>query len=157
MSDDHGPPGGGGTAGARRAWLCWWVVLTVLWLALADSRRLEEVVAAVVVGAFGATASVIVRAQRDVVLRPRARWVLGALGAFGRWPRDLWALTLALRSRPTGSILEEPFEATGEDPRSAARRALAVAGGSLAPNTIVVEIDPERGVLVRHELVRDDA
>jgi hypothetical protein len=32
-----------------------------------------------------------------------------------------------------------------------------VAGGSLAPNAIVVEIDPERGVLVRHELVRDDA
>jgi hypothetical protein len=53
--------------------------------------------------------------------------------------------------------VEEPFEATGEDPRSAARRALAVAGGSLAPNAIVVEIDPERGVLVRHELVRDDA
>ena len=44
MSEDHGPRGGGGAAGARRAWLRWWVVLTVLWLALADSRRLEEVV-----------------------------------------------------------------------------------------------------------------
>ena len=156
MSDDHGPRGGGGAAGARRAWLWWWVVLTALWLALADSRRLDEVVAAVAVGAFGATVSVIVRGQRDVVLRPRPRWVLEALRAFGHWPRDLWALALALRSRPAGRIVEEPFEATGEDPRSAARRALAVAGGSLAPNAIVVEIDPDRGVLVRHELVGDD-
>ncbi|HEX6621210.1 MAG TPA: hypothetical protein VF024_16220 [Solirubrobacteraceae bacterium] len=157
MSEDHGPRGGGGAAGARRAWLGWWVILTVLWLALADSRRLDEVVAAVAVGAFGATASVIVRAQRDVLLRPRPRWVLEALRPLGRWPRDLWALARALPSRPAGRIVEEPFEATGEDPRSAARRALAVAGGSLAPNAIVVEIDAERGILVRHELVGGDA
>jgi multisubunit Na+/H+ antiporter MnhE subunit len=157
MSEDHGPRGGGGAAGARRAWLAWWPLLTVLWLVLADSRRLEEIIAGVVVGALGATASVIVRAQRDVILRPRPRWVLDALRTFGRWPRDLWALARALPSRPTGRIVEEPFEATGEDPRSAARRALAVVGGTLAPNSIVVEIDADRGVLVRHDLVGDDA
>ncbi len=156
MSEDHGPRGGGGGAGARRAWLGWWVVLTLLWLALADSRRLDELVAAVAVGAAGATAAVLVRAQREVVLRPRARWVLEALRPLGRWPRDLWALARALPSRPAGRIVEEPFEATGEDPRSAARRALAVVGGSLAPNVIVVGIDAERGVLVRHQLVGDD-
>jgi multisubunit Na+/H+ antiporter MnhE subunit len=157
MSEDHGPRGGGGAAGARRAWLAWWPLLTVLWLVLADSRRLEEIIAGVVVGALGATASVIVRAQRDVILRPRPRCVLDALRTFGRWPRDLWALASALTSRPTGRIVEEPFEATGEDPRSAARRALAVVGGTLAPNSIVVEIDADRGVLVRHDLVGDDA
>jgi hypothetical protein len=155
MSDDHGPRGGGGASGARRAWLAWWVMLTVLWLALADSRRLEEVVAGLLVGALGATAAVLVRAQRDVILRPRPRWVLDALSGFGRWPRDLWALARALVQRPAGRIVEEPFEATGEDPRSAARRALAIAGGTLAPNSIVVEIDAERGVLVRHDLVED--
>ena len=157
MADDHGPRGGGGPAGARRAWLGWWVLLTVLWLALADSRRLEEVVAGALVGALGASAAVLVRAQRDVVLRPRPRWVLDALRPLGRWPRDLWALARALPARPAGRIVEEPFEATGENPRAAARRALAIAGGSLAPNAIVVEIDAERAVLVRHELVGDDA
>ncbi len=157
MSGDHGPRGGGGAPGARRAWLAWWVLLTGLWLALADSRRLEEVVAAILVGAFGATAAVLVRAQRDVVLRPRPRWVLDALlPPLARWPRDLWALTRALVARPRGRIVEEPFEATGEDPRSAARRALAIGGGTLAPNSIVVEIDADRGVLIRHELVEGD-
>jgi multisubunit Na+/H+ antiporter MnhE subunit len=157
MSDDHGPRGGGGAPGARRAWLGWWLALTVLWLALADSRRLEEIIAGVAVGALAATAAVTVRAQRDVILRPRPRWVLEALRMFGRWPHDLWVLARALPARPAGRIVEEPFEATGEDPRSAARRALAVAGGSLAPNVIVVEIDAERGVMVRHELAGDDA
>jgi hypothetical protein len=157
MSDDHGPRGGGGATGARRAWLGWWLALTVLWLALADSRRLEEIIAGVAVGALAATAAVTVRAQRDVILRPRPRWVLEALRMFGRWPHDLWVLARALPARPAGRIVEEPFEATGEDPRSAARRALAVAGGSLAPNVIVVEIDAERGVMVRHELAGDDA
>jgi multisubunit Na+/H+ antiporter MnhE subunit len=157
MSDDHGPRGGGGAPGARRAWLGWWVVLAALWLALADSRRPEELAAAVLVGAFGATTSVLVRRHREVVLRPRPRWVLDALRTFLRWPRDLWLLARALVRRPTGRIVEEPFEATCEDPRSAARRALAVAGGTLAPNAIVVGIDPDRGVLVRHELVEDDA
>jgi multisubunit Na+/H+ antiporter MnhE subunit len=155
MSDDHGPRGGGGASGARRAWLGWWVVLTVLWLALADSRRLEEVVAALAVGALGATASIVVRGHREVVLRPRPRWVLEALRNFLRWPRDLVALAGALVRRPTGRIVEEPFDATGDDPRSAARRALAVAGGTLAPNSIVVGIDADRGVLVRHDLVED--
>jgi hypothetical protein len=155
MSDDHGPRGGGGAAGARRAWLAWWVLLTTLYLGLADSRRLEEVVAALAVGAFGATVSVVVRGHRDVVLRPRPAWVLDALRTALNWPRDLVALARALVRRPEGRIVEVPFEATGEDPRSAAQRALAVAGGSLAPNVIVVAIDAERGVLIRHELVED--
>jgi hypothetical protein len=58
--------------------------------------------------------------------------------------------------RPEGHIVEEPFDATGGDPRDAARRALAVAGGSLSPNSIVVQIDADREVLVRHELMGED-
>ena len=153
MADHHGPRGGGGAAGARRAWLIWWVLLTALFVALEDSRRLEVLVLAAIVGAFGATAAVIVRASREVVLRPRARWILEALRNLRRWPGDFVALVGALPRRPQGRIVEEPFTATGEDPQSAARRALAVAGGSLSPNSIVVGIDPDRGVLVRHELV----
>jgi hypothetical protein len=156
MSEHHGPRGGGGTAGARRAWLIWWVLLAALFVALEDSRRPEVLVTAAVVGAVGATAAIIVRARRDVVLRPRLRWILGALRTLLRWPGDLVALAGALVSRPECRIVEEPFSATGDDPHSAARRALAVAGGSLAPNSIVVGIDAERGVLVRHELVEPE-
>lgn len=156
MADHHGPRGGGGAAGARRAWLIWWVLLAALFVALEDSRRLEVVVLAAIVGAFGATAAVIVRARREVILRPRARWIVAALRSLLRWPGDFVALAGALVRRPQGRIVEEQFSATGEDPESAARRALAIAGGTLAPNSIVVGIDADRGVLMRHELVERD-
>jgi membrane-associated phospholipid phosphatase len=153
--DGH-PRGGGGASGARLAWLCWWPALTVLWLALADSRRAEEIVTGLVVGAVGATAAVLVRTERATVLRPRPRWALAALAPLRDWPRDLVALGGALVRRPRGRIVEEPFAATGDDPRDAARQALAEASGSLAPNRIVIGIDAERCVIVSHVLVDDE-
>jgi multisubunit Na+/H+ antiporter MnhE subunit len=154
MSAHDRPRGGGGARGARRAWLAWWVLLMALWLGLTDSRRLQEIVAGVVVAAIGATASVLVRSRREFVMRPRARWIVGALGPpLLNWPRDLALLAVALVRRPRGRIVEEPLAAArGRDPASGARRALAVVGGTLAPNSIVVGVDPERRVIVRHEL-----
>ncbi|MEA2277699.1 MAG: hypothetical protein QOC78_2659 [Solirubrobacteraceae bacterium] len=152
----QGPRGGGGRRGAALAWLAWWPLLTGLYLALADSRRLEEVVAGIAIGALGATAAVLVRHERDVVLRPRPRWVAEELlRALRAWPRDLALLAAALVRRPHGRVVEEPFAATGEDPRDGARRALAVAGRSLAPNEIVIVVDGDRGVIVSHRLVDD--
>jgi multisubunit Na+/H+ antiporter MnhE subunit len=148
-----GPRGGGGRRGEVRAWLAWWAILTALYVVLVDSRRLEELVAAVVVGALGATASVLVRRGREVVLRPRPREIAAELRAVLAWPRDLALLATALVRRPSGHVVEAPFDATGDDPHDAARRALAVAGRTLAPNTIVIGIDEERRVLVAHRLV----
>jgi hypothetical protein len=155
MSEVRGPRGGGGARGARRAWAARWVLLTALYVALTDTRRPAELGAAVLVGALGAVAATVVRAHREVVLRPRPDDLRAILDGVRRWPRDLPLLVRALVAREPGRVVEVPFAATGEDPRSAARRAVAVAGGSLAPNTIVIEIDAERGVLVRHELVGD--
>jgi multisubunit Na+/H+ antiporter MnhE subunit len=135
-------------ASAARAWLGWWILLALLWVALADSRRLEEIVAAVAVGALGATASLLVRHEREFLVRPRPRALVRALAPALRWPRDLVLLARALASRPAGEVVEEPFD--GDDPT---RRALAVGGGSLAPNSIVIGIDDERGVIVSHRLV----
>jgi hypothetical protein len=153
----EGPRGGGGTRGAVRAWLGWWLALFALYVALTDSRRPQELVAGLAVGALGATAAVLVRQAREVVLRPRARWIAHEPArAIRRWPRDLALLAAALVRRPRGQVVEEPFAATGEDPRDAARRALAVAGRSVAPNRVVIGVDAERGVLVSHVLVDEE-
>jgi Na+/H+ ion antiporter subunit len=153
----QGPRGGGGRRGAIRAWLGWWLALFALYVALTDSRRAEELVAGLVVGALGATAAVLVRQAREVVLRPRARWVGQEFGrALRAWPRDLVLLAAALVRRPHGRVVEERFTATGEDPHDAARRALAVAGRSAAPNRVVIAVDADRGVLVSHVLVDEE-
>jgi hypothetical protein len=153
-TEEDRPRGGAGARATARAWLSWWAALTLLWLGLADSRRLEEIVIGLLVGAVGATAAVLVRSERPTVLRARPREVLAALAPLRDWPRDLALLARALVRRPAGRLDEQPFDAGGgDDPRAAARAALAVASGSLAPNRIVIGIDEERGVIVSHVLV----
>jgi hypothetical protein len=47
----------------------------------------------------------------------------------------------------------EPAQA-GEDREAAGRQALTEILGSLAPNTVVVDVDTERSVVVTHRLER---
>jgi multisubunit Na+/H+ antiporter MnhE subunit len=132
---------------SARTWLVWWVLLTALYVVLVDTRRLQELVAAVVVGAIGATGALLVRHEIDAALRPRPLAAVRELRALLAWPRDLALLAGALVRRPRGRVVEVPFEG------DAAETALAVAGRTLAPNRIVIDVDEERGVLSYHELV----
>jgi multisubunit Na+/H+ antiporter MnhE subunit len=59
---------------------------------------------------------------------------------------------LLIRRRVRGRFRTVPFDAGGEGARDTGRRALTEALGSLAPNTIVVGIDPERNLLLVHQL-----
>jgi hypothetical protein len=130
---------------AVRTWLAWWALLTALYVVLVDTRRLQELVAAVIIGALGATASLLV--SHEPALRSRPRAVARELHAALAWPRDLVLLARALVQRPRGRIIEEPFEADAAD------APVAVVGRTLAPNRIVIDVDGERGVLRYHELV----
>jgi hypothetical protein len=50
-------------------------------------------------------------------------------------------------------LVEIPFAATSDGPEDTARRAVTEALGTLGPNTIVVRIDTDRGMVVAHQLV----
>ena len=140
--------------GVARAWAAWWVASAALWLVLVDRIELDELVAGAAIAASAATAAVLVRSQRRVLLRPRARWLAGAwrpvLGMVG----DLAPLIRALRRRDEPRpVAELPFAAVGEDGGQTAYRVLTQTLGSLAPNTIVVDVDVERRVIIIHQLV----
>jgi multisubunit Na+/H+ antiporter MnhE subunit len=156
---DQGPRGGGGRAGAVRAFAVWWVLCAALWLALVDRTRLDELLTGVVAATLGATAAVLVRHERRIVLRPRARWLRGAWRPVLALFADLWPLARALvvrgllRRDETGRVVEVPFAAVADTPREAAFRVLTAAVGSLGPNTIVVDIDTDARVLRAHQLV----
>jgi multisubunit Na+/H+ antiporter MnhE subunit len=146
--------------GVVRAWLVWWALLTALWLALVDTVVVPELVAGAVGAAIAATGAVLVRGRRQVLLRPRAAWLPGALREIARFGPDLVPLATALwrrgvrRADEHGRLLEVPYGAVADDdPEAAAHRALTEAVGSIAPNTVVVDIDRERRVVLVHELV----
>jgi multisubunit Na+/H+ antiporter MnhE subunit len=145
-----------------RVWLTWWVILAAQYLLIDDSVLLPELVVGAFAAAVGATGATLVHRERQVVLRGDRRWLAAV-------PRQLFSLIgdvgpLArvlvergvLRRGAAGAIVEIPFDATTDDPRDTARRAATEALGTLAPNTIVVRIDTDRGVVVAHQLKRTD-
>ena len=153
----HGPAGGGGAAGAAVAWVAWWVLSAGLWLALVDNTHFQELAVGAAVACAGASAAVLVRAQRRLVIRPQLRWLARLWRPIVLYPRDLVLVALALARRTPGHFVAVPFDARDEDPREAARRVLMKSAGSFAPNTYVVGADDDRGVLLVHQLApRDD-
>jgi multisubunit Na+/H+ antiporter MnhE subunit len=153
------PKGGGGRAGAVRAFVIWWVLCAALWLALIDRVRLDEFLTGVVAATIGAVAAVLVRQERHIVVRPRARWFPSAWRQPIAFFTDVWPLTRALvtrgvlRRKETGTVHEFGFAATGDDPRDAAFRVFTTGVGSFGPNTIVLDIDDDEGMLRAHQLV----
>ena len=65
------------------------------------------------------------------------------------------ALAQLVRRRAVrGQFRAVRFDAMGDTPEDTARRALTDVLGSLAPNTIVIGVDQERGLLLVHQLRR---
>jgi multisubunit Na+/H+ antiporter MnhE subunit len=139
-------------SGAARAWGAWWVLLAALYLLLADTVLLPELVVGAVAAAIGATGAVLCRSQRRELLRPRLRWLRGLwrplLGVF----TDLVPLARTLVTRGSGELHSVSVTIPGDRGEQAAFVAFTEAVGSLAPNTVVVDVDRERGVLLVHQL-----
>ncbi|MGI8903038.1 MAG: hypothetical protein ACR2IP_05140 [Solirubrobacteraceae bacterium] len=150
-----GPIGGGGRRGAVLAWVGWWVACAAIYLVLVDTVALAELVTGAVIAIISASGATLLRAQRRAVMRPDPRWLLALWRPLAAYPRDLVTLTRALvRRRPVpGRFYALVFDPGSDDARSAARRVLGPTAGSFAPNTMIVGFDPERGLLLIHQLV----
>jgi multisubunit Na+/H+ antiporter MnhE subunit len=144
-----------------RSMLCWllaWLAAAALWMLLVDSVRPVELVAGAAVAALAATASEIVRRQQVIAqaLRPHLflriwRVVVRAVPDIGRLTRA--ALAQLIRpQRARGRVLAMPFSHTEDDPDARALRAVAIGIGSIAPNTVVIGVDPDSGLLLVHQL-----
>jgi multisubunit Na+/H+ antiporter MnhE subunit len=139
-------------------WLLAWLASAALWMLLVDSVRLAELVAGAAVAALAATAFEIVRRQRLAAqaLRPLLalriwRVVMRAVPDVGRLTRAAFAQVI--RPQPVrGRVLAMPFGHIEDDADARALRAVAVGLGSIAPNTVVIGVDPDSGLLLVHQL-----
>jgi hypothetical protein len=156
MSSPAGPEGGGGVRGAIAAWAGWWLASAAIWVLLVDNTHVPELVVGAGVALVGASAAVVVRQQRRVVLRPRLVWLARLWRPLVHYPPGIWALVRALPRRGGGRFVAIPIEAGDDRPRGAARRVLMQTAGSFAPNTYAVGTDYDRGLLLVHQLVPTD-
>ena len=145
---------------ARRvlAWSLGWLFAAALYLLLIDITDLPELLVGAGAAVIAATGLALAREHGLVAESVRAGWVLRLYRPLLRVPRDIgvvsaMAFVALVRRKPSlGAFRAVPFEGSEREPLENGRRALAEAAGSVAPNTFVVGIDGERGLMLAHQL-----
>ncbi|MGH9068179.1 MAG: Na+/H+ antiporter subunit E [Acidimicrobiales bacterium] len=142
------------------SWLVWWALLMAFWLLVDDSIALAELLAGAGAAALGAFLAELVQYQAATHFRMRIEWTVPALRLPVQVVRDTVTVFTALWRRlvhgeePNSGFSEVPKAFGDDSPEGVTRRALLVAGISLAPNTLALGIDSDRDVMVVHRLVQ---
>lgn len=130
------------------------------YILLIDTTSLPELYVLAGVALACAIGMQLAHEQGFVEARIRPWWLAGAWRLVLKIPSDIaivcWeALVQLVRPRaPRGEFRAVPYRATADNPLDTGRRALTEAVGSIAPNTIVVGVDADRGLLLVHQLRR---
>jgi hypothetical protein len=133
------------------------------YLLLIDTTSLPELYVLAGVALACGIGFELAREQDFVEARIAVRWFASCWRLLWRIPSDVaivcWeALAQTARPRATrGEFRAVHVSATAETPADTGRRALIETVGSFAPNTIVVGVDAERGLLLTHQLRRHGA
>lgn len=149
---------------ARRvgAWLVWWVLLMSFWVILDDSVASDELLAGAGAAALGAFLAELAFHQAATRFRMRIEWVLSALGLPAQVAQDtvivfaaLWR-RLAHGEEPASGFRAVPARYGSNTAEGETRRVLLIGGRSVAPNAFVLGIDPDRDVMIIHQLVANE-
>ncbi len=131
------------------------------YLLLIDTTSLPELYALAGVALGCGLGFQLAREQGFVEARILPSWLLRSWRLFWRIPSDIAivcgeAVLQLVRPRPVRGVLRAArFTAIDPDPSHTGRRALAETVGSVAPNTIVIGVDAESGLLLVHQLRRN--
>jgi hypothetical protein len=129
-----------------------------LYLLLIDTTSLPELIVAAGAVLLAVTGLELAREEAIFEARARTRWVGRLHRPLLNAPRDIItvsvvALRQLVRPQPvTGQFRAVPFNCGDDERLENAKRALAESLGSFAPNTIIVGVDPERQLLLGHQL-----
>jgi multisubunit Na+/H+ antiporter MnhE subunit len=129
------------------------------WIILDDSLATDELLAGAAAAALAATLAELVGHQTATRLRMRIEWLGPALRLPAELVADTWTVFAALwqqlarGQQPSSGFREIAVRFCGRSMEAKTRRALLVAGKSVAPNTFVLGLDAERDVMVVHQLV----
>ena len=137
-----------------------WLVAAALYLLLIDITDLPELIVGAVAALLAAIGFELTREQRIAGVATEARWIGRLYKPLLKVPSDVAAVSLvALRQlrhpRPVNGEFRAVRFRRGDDERlETGKWALAESFGSFAPNTIIVGVDPERELILGHQLRR---
>jgi hypothetical protein len=137
----------------------WWLVLFGLWNVVQAAAEAMEIAAGAGAAAVGATLAELTRRQGLLGFAPELRSIATAALVPWRALREFAVITSSLAldmlrvRRIRGAWVAVPFAAGGSDPVSAGNRAVRPLVDNVTPNTLVADVDIERGVALKHDLV----
>lgn len=133
-----------------------WLGFSLLWLVFVYQISASELTAGGIASALTVVAGLVTCRAVPARFRPRLHWVAQAWRLPGPITSDLWLLLKHLLREMAGKKSRSSFELTdfkagGEDSPAAAQRALAVLYVSLTPNSVVLDVDREKGQMLLHQ------
>jgi hypothetical protein len=134
-------------------WLGWWLGFFWLWILISGDWNKIEILAAAGASTLAASVAEVMRTQTDVAPRIPLRQVARAWTVPHQIVVDFWIVTLALFRRQEGVFREHELPAN-DGPGT---RAWLAWTANFSPNAYVVDIDPERGSALFHDLVPNRA
>lgn len=135
-----------------------WAAMAAWWLLLVDLTLVPELLLGAGTATVAAIGVEVARRGAPATEVPRLRWALRLWRPLLALPRDVAivsAIAFVQLVRPKGTrgrFRTVRFDAATEEPHDRARRALAEAAGSVAPNTVIVGVDPDTRLLLAHQL-----
>lgn len=132
-------------------WLSFWSVYMVL----AGKWKPDEVVAGCIVSFFCAAFAHLLLPRNDPAFRFSMSWISNLLRALAKAFTDsIKVFGAALGPKDlTGKVSQVPYRFGNRSPLDMGRTAWVTETLCLTPNTVVLECDAERGLLLVHELV----
>jgi multisubunit Na+/H+ antiporter MnhE subunit len=132
-------------------------ILFALWLLFVGQTSANELLAGAGAAFLGAVADALLKAESFAKFKPKFKWLLLITWEVWYVLSGTGAIMLALLKRIIGKESEAQFkavrfEAGGDDPESWARLALVTMLVTISPNSIVVGIDTECGLMLSHLL-----
>jgi hypothetical protein len=141
------------------AWTAWWVPLFWLWFLLVGEWNGQEVVAAAISATIASTLAEFARTRTGFHARVPLRGLADLPQALGMVVVDFgiiaWALvrSVARRRAVRGRLVSREVEGGAVGIRGVGPRAWTVLVASYSPNALPIDVDPETGTVLLHDLV----
>ncbi len=130
----------------------------VLWFVFVFQLTTKELFAGAACSAFTVILVQITFRAVPLNFAPRLSWIMAGAGVPTSIAKDLLIMATDLakrlsRKRPRSAFRLVRFPIAKSGARASAQRALAVVFVSVSPNSVVVDVDAERGDILVHQLV----
>jgi len=138
-------------------WAGWWIALFWLWLLLVGQWNANELVAAAAAATIAASLAELARMRTGFTARIPLRALADLPQVLGMVVLDfgivVWALlaSVARREVVRGAFRERELSRR-EDAKGVGARAWVALSASYSPNAYVIDVDPESGQVLLHDL-----